>query len=65
MPGSTEPENVAETLDVDIVVLGAGAAGLACAVQAAEDGLRTLVLEKGSAVGGTPSPTSSTPMSWL
>ena len=52
MPGSTEPENVAETLDVDIVVLGAGAAGLACAVQAAEDGLRTLVLEKGSAVGG-------------
>lgn len=38
--------------DWDIVVIGAGAAGLSAAAAAAEAGLRVLVLEKQSAVGG-------------
>ncbi|MDR1183647.1 MAG: FAD-dependent oxidoreductase [Coriobacteriales bacterium] len=49
---STAPESIAETLDCDIVVVGAGISGLACAVQAAKDGNRVLVLEKGAQAGG-------------
>ena len=39
--------------DVDVVVVGAGSAGLACATVAAVEGLSVLVLEKGDLVGGT------------
>ncbi len=37
----------------DVIVIGAGAGGLACAVVAANEGLETLVLEKTPYVGGT------------
>jgi len=36
-------------LDADVIVLGAGAAGLMCAIEAGERGRRVLVLEKASA----------------
>jgi 3-oxosteroid 1-dehydrogenase len=39
--------------EVDVVIAGAGSAGLACAVVAAVEGLSVLVLEKGDLVGGT------------
>ncbi|WP_300678143.1 FAD-dependent oxidoreductase [Nocardioides sp.] len=38
---------------VDVVVVGAGAAGLACALQAARGGARVLVVEKDRRLGGT------------
>jgi fumarate reductase flavoprotein subunit len=37
----------------DIVIVGAGSAGIPCAIRAAQRGLRVLVLEKDSVVGGT------------
>ncbi|WP_151526491.1 FAD-dependent oxidoreductase [Serinicoccus kebangsaanensis] len=37
----------------DVVVIGAGAAGLACSVAAAEAGASVLLLERGQALGGT------------
>ena len=39
--------------EFDVVIAGAGSAGLACAVVAAVEGLSVLVLEKGDLVGGT------------
>ncbi len=39
--------------DVDVIVVGAGAAGLAAACVAAAEGLATLLLEKSPLVGGT------------
>lgn len=46
------PDNVSETLECDIVVVGAGISGLATAVQASENGSKVLVLEKGGSAGG-------------
>lgn len=37
----------------DVVVLGAGAAGLAAAVFAAQDGARTVLIERSASLGGT------------
>ncbi|MBQ9954446.1 MAG: FAD-dependent oxidoreductase [Eggerthellaceae bacterium] len=42
----------AEVIDVDIVVVGSGSAGVAATVQAAELGANTLLLEKRGTVGG-------------
>lgn len=39
--------------DYDIVVLGAGAAGMTAALVAAIEGLRTLVIERSDQIGGT------------
>jgi 2-polyprenyl-6-methoxyphenol hydroxylase-like FAD-dependent oxidoreductase len=39
--------------DYDVIVVGAGSAGVAAAVSAAEEGARTLLLEASGAVGGT------------
>ena len=39
-------------MDCDVVVIGAGLAGLRCAVRLGEAGLDTLVVEAGDAVGG-------------
>ena len=38
--------------DFDVVIVGAGGAGLIAAVEAAESGARVLVIEKGSEIGG-------------
>lgn len=40
-------------LSCDVVVIGAGASGLACAARAAENGAKVIVLEKGKEVGGS------------
>ena len=40
-------------MEVDVVVIGSGAAGLCAAIVAHDRGLRTLVLEKTPLVGGT------------
>lgn len=40
-------------MKVDVVVVGAGAAGLACALHAARAGARVLVVEKDDKIGGT------------
>ncbi|MFB0970545.1 MAG: FAD-dependent oxidoreductase, partial [Pseudomonadales bacterium] len=37
--------------EIDVIVLGAGAAGLMCALTAAQRGRRVLVLEKSNKVG--------------
>jgi 3-oxosteroid 1-dehydrogenase len=39
--------------EADVVIVGAGSAGLACAVVAAVEGLSVILLEKGDVVGGT------------
>jgi len=41
------------TLDADIVVIGAGTAGLPAALEAAEGGARVIVFEKSNKTGGT------------
>ena len=45
-------EKTAETLDCDIVIVGAGGAGLTAACQAAELGAKVVILEKMPLVGG-------------
>lgn len=48
----TKSYDPGETMDVDIVVVGSGASGVAATVQAAELGATTLLLEKESQTGG-------------
>ncbi|MDR1183953.1 MAG: FAD-binding protein [Coriobacteriales bacterium] len=43
----------AETIQADIVIVGAGGSGLAAAIQAAQMGLNTVVVEKMGATGGS------------
>ena len=49
---SEDTERTEETLDCDVVVVGAGGAGLTAAAQAAEDGASVIVVEKMPIVGG-------------
>ena len=48
----TTVEKTAETLDCDVVVVGAGGAGLTAAAQAAENSAKVIVVEKMPIVGG-------------
>ncbi len=45
-------EKTAETLECDVVIVGAGGAGLTAAVRATQEGAKVLVLEKMPFVGG-------------
>ena len=45
-------EKTAETLECDVVIVGAGGAGLTAAVRATQEGAKVLVLEKMSFAGG-------------
>ena len=42
------PDNEAEEIEVDLVVVGAGPAGLSAGIYGARSGLRTVVVEKGA-----------------
>ncbi len=42
-----------KTNQYDIIIVGAGSAGMCCAIRAAEHGRKVLVIEKDSIVGGT------------
>lgn len=55
---STYSNQVSETMDCDIVVVGAGMSGLAAAVQALELGANVVVLESESTAGGNGNVTS-------
>lgn len=49
---ATEPEQIDETMDCDIVIVGAGCSGLAACVQAADGGAKVICLEAMSSAGG-------------
>lgn len=46
------PESVDKTYDTDILIVGCGGSGLACAVQSAENGADIIVIEKSNQPGG-------------
>ena len=48
-----EPEPAGETREADVIVVGAGAAGLAASIEAANAGAKVILLEKLPAVGGS------------
>ena len=52
-PAKKEAEPAGETREADVIVVGAGAAGLAAAIEAAEAGAEVVLLEKLPAVGGS------------
>src|SRR5699024_772814 len=47
-----EDNNLKEEIDVDVAVIGAGGAGMAAAIEAAENGKSVVILEKMPIVGG-------------
>jgi fumarate reductase flavoprotein subunit len=49
---TVQARKISETLNADIVVVGAGASGLCATVQAAELGVKVVLLEANSAIGG-------------
>lgn len=54
-PESIAPEKISRELSFDVLIIGAGISGMACALRAAECGLKVAVMEKGpkwSARGG-------------
>lgn len=56
----TAPEKSTETktIDADVVVIGAGGAGLTAAAKAAESGAKVVLVEKAAKIGGTASNTT-------
>lgn len=53
MPAYQEATEYAETVDADVVVVGAGAAGLAASITAAENGAKVVLVEKQGVTGGS------------
>ena len=53
--GSAAPSKIDKTYDTDLLIVGAGGSGLACAVQAALNGTNFIVVEKNNQVGGNAS----------
>lgn len=53
--GNPTPTHIDKTYDTDLLIVGAGGSGLACAVQAALNGTNFILVEKGSQVGGNAS----------
>ncbi len=51
----TPPESVDVTYDTDLLIIGGGGSGLACAVQAALDGTNCILIEKNTQLGGNAS----------
>lgn len=49
------PDHVDATYDTDLLIVGGGGSGLACAVQAALNGTRFILIEKGAELGGNAS----------
>lgn len=47
------PHSTMSSVEVDVLVCGAGMSGLACAAFAASAGARVLVVEKQATVGGS------------
>ncbi len=45
-------ERTAETLDADVVIIGAGGAGMSAAIEAANAGKKVILVEKSTMVGG-------------
>jgi fumarate reductase flavoprotein subunit len=50
--GSSKPPSDNREIDVDVVVVGAGGAGLAAAITARNEGMNTLIIEKMDVPGG-------------
>ncbi|MCT4445071.1 FAD-dependent oxidoreductase [Lactiplantibacillus argentoratensis] len=46
------PKRIEKEIDTDLVIVGSGISGLSAAVQAGNDGINTIVLEKNGFVGG-------------
>lgn len=46
------PDKVDKTYETDILIVGCGGSGLACAVQSAQNGADFIVIEKGDQIGG-------------
>jgi len=51
-PDPIDPKDAREVLETDVAVLGAGIAGVTCALRAAQCGARVVVLEKGASWSG-------------
>lgn len=52
---TTPPTSVDQTFDTDLLIIGGGGSGLACAVQAALNGTDFILIEKNSVLGGNAS----------
>lgn len=55
VPGNKAPGKVDKTYDTDLLIVGAGGSGLACAVQAALNGTNFILVDKSNQVGGNAS----------
>ena len=57
LAATLNPETMAQEIlqkpDYDLIIVGAGTAGMPCAIAAAEKGAKVLVIEKAERVGGT------------
>jgi len=58
-PAAGETFDIAQTVDCDVAVIGAGASGISCAVHCAESGLKVALIEKTSVLGGASNSTYS------